>query len=81
MQVLIPAPYWTSYPSMAELAGAKTVIIETSLHDGFLLTADQLCKALSPASRVLILCSPSNPTGSVYPLESLKVFKPFLHRL
>jgi hypothetical protein len=75
-QVIIPAPYWTSYPPMAQLAGGKVVILETSSASGFLLTAPQLEAALTPASRVLILCSPSNPTGSVYPLENLQAPPP-----
>ena len=69
----MPAPYWVSYPSMAELAGGKAVVAATDPADGFLLQPQQLRAALSPASRVLILCSPSNPTGAVYPLERLQV--------
>ena len=73
LQVIIPAPYWTSYPSMAELAGGKAVIVQTQLESGFLMSAKQLRGALSPASRILILCSPSNPTGAVYGAELLQV--------
>ena len=58
---------------MAELAGGKTVIVEASIDNGFLMTAEQLRGALTPASRVLILCTPSNPTGAVYDLQRLKV--------
>lgn len=65
-EVLVPSPYWVSYPEMAKLAGATPVIVETDLDDGFLLSAETLSKHLTPRSRVLILCSPSNPTGSVY---------------
>ena len=65
-QVLIPAPYWVSYPEMAKLAGAKPVIINCPAKDGFLLTPAALKFSLTAASRLLILCSPSNPTGSVY---------------
>ena len=72
-QVLIPAPYWTSYPSMVALTGAKGVIVETSLDDGYLLTPEKLKKHLTAKSRLLILCSPSNPTGAVYPKERLQV--------
>lgn len=71
-EVIIPAPYWTTYPSLAELAGANPVIVETTLEAEFLMTAQQLRKAITPASRILILCSPSNPTGAVYPLERLQ---------
>lgn len=66
LQVLIPAPFWVSYPEMAKLAGAKPVIIDCPAGDNFLLTPAALQASLSPASRLLILCSPSNPTGSVY---------------
>ena len=65
-QVLIPAPFWVSYPEMAKLAGAKPVIIDCPAEDNFLLSPAALKASLSPASRLLILCSPSNPTGSVY---------------
>lgn len=64
--VLIPAPYWVSYPEMARLAGATPVILETSAEGGFRLTPAALAAALTPRSRVLILCSPSNPSGAVY---------------
>ena len=66
MQVIIPAPFWVSYPEMASLAGAAAVIVETSADQGFLMSAEQLKAALTPKSRLLILCSPSNPTGAVY---------------
>ncbi len=66
MQVLIPAPFWVSYPEMAKLAGATPVIVDCPADDGFLLTPAALKASLKPASRLLILCSPSNPTGSVY---------------
>jgi aspartate/methionine/tyrosine aminotransferase len=65
-EVVIPAPYWVSYPAMALLAGAEPVIIETGPESGYRISAEQLSSALTPRSRVLILCSPSNPTGSVY---------------
>ena len=65
-EVVIPAPYWVSYPEMARLAGAEPVVVETNSAQGFLMTADQLKNALTPKSRVLILCSPSNPSGVVY---------------
>eukprot|EP00877_Chromochloris_zofingiensis_P000346 jgi/Chrzof1/10311/Cz04g37020.t1 len=71
-EVLIPAPYWVSYPEMAKLAGAQPVILDTTPEDGFLLTPEQLKAALTPKSRLLILCTPSNPTGAVYPLQRLQ---------
>lgn len=71
-EVIIPAPYWVSYPEMAQLAGATPIIINTAPEANFLLTAQQLQAALTPKSRLLILCTPSNPTGSVYPKEALE---------
>lgn len=65
VQVIIPAPYWVSYPEMARLAGARSVVVDTS-GSGFVLTAEALRAALTPRSRLLILCTPSNPTGAVY---------------
>eukprot|EP00891_Asterochloris_glomerata_P001876 jgi/Astpho2/1876/fgenesh1_pm.00038_%23_19_t len=68
-EVIVPAPFWVSYPEMASLAGASAVIVETNADQGFLLSAEQLEAALTPNSRLLILCSPSNPTGAVYSKE------------
>ncbi len=64
-EVLIPAPYWVSYPEMVRLAGGKPVIVETSEADSFRLIADRLEAAITRRSRALILNSPANPTGSV----------------
>ena len=64
-EVIVPSPYWVSYPDIARLAGATPVVVETQLEENFLLTPQALEAALTPKSRVLILCSPSNPTGSV----------------
>jgi aspartate/methionine/tyrosine aminotransferase len=71
-QVVIPAPYWVSYPAMALLAGAEPVILETGAESGYRISAGQLEEALTPESRALILCSPSNPTGSVYSRRELE---------
>ena len=71
-EVLIPAPYWVSYPQMALLAGATPVFVNAGFEQDFKLTAEQLEKAITPRTRLLILCSPSNPTGSVYSKEELK---------
>ena len=71
-EVLIPAPYWVSYPEMARLAGAEPVILPTEAEGGFLLSAQRLAAALTPRSRLLILCSPSNPSGGVYPRAALE---------
>lgn len=65
-EVIIPAPYWVSYPAMVDLAGGKNVFISTSLETRFKLTVQDLERAITPKSKVLILCSPSNPTGIEY---------------
>ncbi|MDR3378562.1 MAG: pyridoxal phosphate-dependent aminotransferase, partial [Verrucomicrobiae bacterium] len=71
-EVLIPAPYWLSYPEMVKLAGAKPVILKTTDKTEFKITPEQLRKAIKPKTRLLILNSPSNPTGSVYTPEEVK---------
>src|SRR5437764_2101756 len=62
-EVLIPSPYWLSYPEMVKLAGARPVILETSDATEFKITPEALRKAINPKTRLLILNSPSNPTG------------------
>ena len=71
-EVIIPAPYWVSYPDQAVLAGAVPVIVETSMDNSFKLTPEQLQKAVTKKSRILILCTPSNPTGMMYSREELE---------
>lgn len=71
-QVIIPAPYWVSYTEQARLADATPVIIPTKISDNFLLDPKDLESKLTEKSRLLILCSPSNPTGSVYPKNLLE---------
>ena len=71
-EVIIPAPYWVSYPQMALLAGGKPVFVEATFEQDFKMTAQQLEDAITPQTRLLILCSPSNPTGSVYNKEELR---------
>ncbi|HEX4119124.1 MAG TPA: pyridoxal phosphate-dependent aminotransferase [Verrucomicrobiae bacterium] len=71
-EVIIPAPYWLSYPEMARLAEAKPVIIETTDKSEFKITPEQLLAAITPRSRLFILNSPSNPTGSLYTREEIK---------
>jgi len=71
-EVIIPAPYWVSYPDMALLAGGKPVIIEAGIEQGFKVTAQQLEAAITEKTRMLVLNSPSNPTGAVYTAEELK---------
>lgn len=70
-EVIIPAPYWVSYPQMALLAGAKPVIINAGFEQNFKITPRQLEDAITDKTRMLILCSPSNPTGSVYSQDEL----------
>ena len=70
-EVIIPAPYWVSYPQMVKLAGGIPVVVRTAFDNDFKMTADQLEKAITPKTKMLILCSPSNPTGSVYSQEEL----------
>jgi aspartate aminotransferase len=71
-EVIIPAPYWLSYPEMVKLAGATPVIIETSDKTEFKVTPQQLRAAITPRTRLFVLNSPSNPTGSVYTPDEIK---------
>jgi aspartate aminotransferase len=71
-EVIIPSPYWLSYPEMVKLAGAKPVIIETTDQTEFKVTPAQLRAAITPNTRLFILNSPSNPTGSVYTPDEIK---------
>ncbi|MFS8861416.1 pyridoxal phosphate-dependent aminotransferase [Synechococcus sp. B60.1] len=71
-EVILPVPYWVSYPEMVALAGAKVVRVQTQEAQGFKLTAAQLRQALSPRSKLLILNSPANPTGAVYHRHELE---------
>ncbi len=70
-EVIVPAPYWVSYPQMAKLAGGVPVIVEAGFAQNFKMTPEQLEAAITPKTRMLILCSPSNPTGSVYSKDEL----------
>ena len=71
-EVIVPAPYWVSYPDIALLAGGKPVVIETRLEDGFRLTPEALEKAITPKTKWLIFNQPSNPTGACYSRDQLK---------
>ncbi len=70
-EVIIPAPYWVSYPQMTKLAGGMPVIVPAGFEQNFKMTPDQLEAAIAPKSKLIILCSPSNPTGSVYSQDEL----------
>lgn len=70
-QAIIPAPYWVSYPDMVLLAGAEPVIIPAGLEQGFKITPAQLEAAITPATRLFVINSPSNPTGAAYSREEL----------
>jgi aspartate aminotransferase len=71
-EVIIPAPYWVSYPEQVKIADGTPVIIETGIENDFRITAGQLKNAITPKTRALVLCSPSNPTGTLYSKEELK---------
>lgn len=71
-EVIIPAPYWVSYPPMVELAGAKPVIMETEETNDYQVTRDLLAKYVTPRTKAIILNYPSNPVGNIYYLENLK---------
>ncbi|MDY3253304.1 MAG: pyridoxal phosphate-dependent aminotransferase [Prevotella sp.] len=71
-EVIIPAPYWVSYPQMVKLAGGVPVIVEAGFSQNFKMTPEQLEAAITPKTRMIILCSPSNPTGSVYSKSELE---------
>ena len=71
-EVIIPAPYWVSYPQMVKLAGGNPVFVRAGFEQDFKMTPQQLEEAITPKTKMLILCSPSNPTGSVYSKEELQ---------
>lgn len=71
-EVIIPAPFWLSYPEMVKLAGGIPVIVPTQEANGFKLTPDEFRDAMTPATKLIIINSPGNPTGSVYSAEELK---------
>lgn len=71
-EVIIPAPYWVSYPQMVKLAGGNPTIVKTGFAQEFKISPEQLEAAITPKTKVIILCSPSNPTGSVYSQSELE---------
>ncbi len=79
-EVIIPAPYWVSYPEMVKLVDAKPIIINTTEKNDFKMTPAQLRRAITKKTKALILCSPSNPTGSVYAREEIEELARILHK-
>ena len=79
-EVIVPAPYWVSYPQMVILADGTPVFIEATIEQDFKITPEQLEAAITPKTRALILCSPSNPTGAVYSAEELEGLATVLRR-
>jgi aspartate aminotransferase len=77
-EVIIPAPYWVSYVEMVKLAEGQSVIVNAGIEQDFKITPAQLESAITPKTKALILCSPSNPTGSVYSKEELKALADML---
>jgi aspartate aminotransferase len=71
-EVLLPAPYWTTYPEPIALAGGVPVVLSTTAESGFRVTVDQLEAARTPRTKVLVFVSPSNPTGAVYPRDQIE---------
>lgn len=79
-EVIIPAPYWVSYPQMAKLAGGVPVVVNADFDQNFKITPQQLEDAITPKTKLLILCSPSNPTGSVYSEKELEALAEVIKR-
>ena len=79
-EVIVPAPYWVSYPEMVKLAEGKPVVVTAGIEQDFKMTPAQLEAAITPRTRALILCSPSNPTGSVYSRDELAALAAVLEK-
>ena len=79
-EVIVPAPYWVSYPQMVKLAGGTPVYVNAGFEQNFKMTPQQLEAAITPKTKMLILCSPSNPTGSVYSKEELRALADVIRR-
>ena len=71
-EVIIPSPYWVSYPSMVQLCGGTPVFVETKAKNGWKITADEFADAMTPRTKLIILTTPHNPTGAVYTEEELR---------
>ena len=79
-EVIMPTPCWVSYVEMVKIAEGKSVLVKTTMENNFCLTAEQLEEAITPNTKLLMLCSPNNPTGSVYSYENLKAIVEVLKR-
>ena len=79
-EVLIPAPYWVSYPEMTRFAGARPVILPTTAESDYKVTAESLENAITEKTRLIIICSPSNPTGSVYSRDEYEAIAQVISR-
>ncbi len=79
-EVIIPAPYWVSYPDIVLIAEGKPVIVQAGIEQGFKMTAAQLEAAITPKTKMVVINSPSNPTGTVYTLEDLKALGAVLRK-
>lgn len=79
-EVIIPTPYWVSYPEMVKLAEGVPVYIRTGIEDGFKVTPEQLRAAITSRTKAIILCSPSNPTGAVYSYEEMQALADVISR-
>ena len=71
-EIIIPTPFWTSYPKMVELVGAKSVFLKTHMENNYEININELEQIITPNTRALILCNPSNPTGTIYSLKTLE---------
>lgn len=79
-EVIIPAPYWVSYPQMVKLAGGTPVFVEAKIEQNFKITPEQLDAAITDKTKMLIVCSPSNPTGSVYTASELEALSEVIRK-
>ena len=79
-EVIIPTPAWVSYVQMVNLAGGKSVLLQSSMDKNFKVTADELEAAITPATRLIVICSPSNPSGAIYTRDELKAIAEMLTR-
>jgi len=78
--VIVPSPYWVSYPEIVRLAKGNPVFLPTTVEDGYLISADRLARAITPSTRLVVLCNPSNPTGAVQPRATLEAIAEVLRR-